>query len=278
MAPRITSYNVCYTKLLRVIVLLALAALDLVVGVANDAVNFLNSSIGSKVAPLWVILTVASIGVLVGSLFSSGMMEIARSGVFYPGKFTFSDIMLLFLAVMITDVILLDVFNTFGLPTSTTVSLVFELLGAAVAVALVNIWNSGTGSLIDYINTGKAMAIISGILVSVAIAFITGLVLMQISRMIFSFKYKKSFFYLGALWGGIALTAISYFAIFKGLKNTTLISKDSIEYIQNNLGTVLLYSWGSWTVIMAVLQHVFKVNILKIIILCGTAALSYNFV
>lgn len=263
--------------LIIVIVLLALAALDLVVGVANDAVNFLNSSIGSKVAPLWVILTVASIGVLVGSLFSSGMMEIARSGVFYPGKFTFSDIMLLFLAVMITDVILLDVFNTFGLPTSTTVSLVFELLGAAVAVALVNIWSSGAGSLIDYINTGKAMAIISGILVSVAIAFITGLILMQISRLIFSFKYKKSFLYLGALWGGIALTAISYFAIFKGLKNTTLISKDSIHYIQDNLGVVLLYSWGIWAVIMAVLQHVFKVNILKIIILCGTAALALSF-
>jgi phosphate/sulfate permease len=157
-----------------VLVLLGLAALDLVVGVANDAVNFLNSSIGSKVAPLWVILTVASVGILIGSLFSSGMMEIARSGVFHPGMFTFPQIMMLFLAVMVTDVILLDVFNTFGLPTSTTVSLVFELLGAAVAVALFNIWQTDSGVLIDYINSGKALTIISCILVSVFIAFAFG--------------------------------------------------------------------------------------------------------
>ena len=260
-----------------VIVLLGLAALDLVVGVANDAVNFLNSSIGSKVAPLWVILTVASIGVLIGSLFSSGMMEIARSGVFHPGMFTFPQIMMLFLAVMVTDVILLDVFNTFGLPTSTTVSLIFELLGAAVAVALVNIWQTDSGFLIDYINTGKAFAIISGILVSVVIAFAFGSGIMWVSRLVFSFKYKKSFNYFGALWGGIALTAITYFAIFKGLKNTTLLSKDTVIYIHDNIGIVLLYTWLSWTALMALLQHVFKINILKIIILAGTAALALSF-
>ena len=260
-----------------VIVLLGLAALDLVVGVANDAVNFLNSSIGSKVAPLWVILTVASIGVLIGSLFSSGMMEIARSGVFHPGMFTFPQIMMLFLAVMVTDVILLDVFNTFGLPTSTTVSLIFELLGAAVAVALVNIWQTDSGLLIDYINTGKAFAIISGILVSVVIAFAFGSGIMWVSRLVFSFKYKKSFNYFGALWGGIALTAITYFAIFKGLKNTTLLSKDTVIYIHDNIGIVLLYTWLSWTALMALLQHVFKINILKIIILAGTAALALSF-
>ena len=263
--------------LIIVIVLLGLATLDLVVGVANDAVNFLNSSIGSKVAPLWVILTVASVGVLIGSLFSSGMMEVARSGVFYPDKFTFPDIMMLFLAVMVTDVILLDVFNTFGLPTSTTVSLVFELLGAAVAVALVNIWDANAGSVIDYINTGKALTIISGILISVVIAFTVGLIIMQISRLIFSFKYQKSFFYLGAIWGGFALTAIFYFAIFKGLKNTTLISKDTLHYMQDNLSVILLYTWGALAVLMGVLQHIFKVNILKIIILCGTAALALSF-
>ncbi|MDD3320353.1 MAG: inorganic phosphate transporter [Paludibacter sp.] len=263
--------------LIIVVVLLGLATLDLVVGVSNDAVNFLNSSIGSKVAPMWVILTVASIGILVGSLFSSGMMEVARSGIFYPGKFTFPDIMMLFLAVMITDVILLDVFNTFGLPTSTTVSLVFELLGAAVAVALVNTWSANTGNVIDYINTGKALTIISGILISVVIAFTFGLIIMQFSRIIFSFKYKKSFLYLGAIWGGFALTAISYFAIFKGLKNTTLISKDSLQLMQDNLSVILLYTWGILTVVMAVLQHIFKVNILKIIILCGTAALALSF-
>jgi phosphate/sulfate permease len=260
-----------------VIVLLGLAALDLVVGVANDAVNFLNSSIGSKVAPLWVILTVASIGVLIGSLFSSGMMEIARSGVFHPGMFTFPQIMMLFLAVMVTDVILLDVFNTFGLPTSTTVSLIFELLGAAVAVALVNIWQTDSGLLIDYINTGKAFAIISGILVSVVIAFAFGSGIMWVSRLVFSFKYKKSFNYFGAIWGGIALTAITYFAIFKGLKNTTLLSKDTVMYIHDNIGIALLYTWLSWTALMALLQHVFKINILKIIILAGTAALALSF-
>ena len=230
--------------LIIVIVLLGLAALDLIVGVANDAVNFLNSSIGSKVAPLWLILTVASVGILIGSLFSSGMMEIARSGVFYPGMFTFPQIMMLFLAVMVTDVILLDVFNTFGLPTSTTVSLIFELLGAAVAVALVNIWQTDSGVLIDYINSGKALTIISGILVSVVIAFVFGSLIMWISRIVFSFKYKKTFKYAGAIWAGLALTAISYFAIFKGLKSSTLISKDSLNYIHDNIGIIFLYTFA----------------------------------
>lgn len=260
-----------------VLVLLGLAALDLVVGVANDAVNFLNSAIGSKVAPLWLILTVASAGVLIGSLFSSGMMEIARSGVFYPGKFTFNDIMLLFLAVMVTDVILLDVFNTFGLPTSTTVSLIFELLGAAVAVALVNIWRTDTGILLDYINSGKALTIISGILVSVVIAFTVGSLIMYFSRLLFSFNYTKSFKYIGAIWTGLALTAISYFAIFKGLKGTTLVSKDVITYISDNIWTILGMTMVFWTVFMALLQWVFKVNILRIIILSGTAALALSF-
>lgn len=263
--------------LIIVIVLLGLAALDLIVGVANDAVNFLNSSIGSKVAPLWLILTVASVGILIGSLFSSGMMEIARSGVFYPGMFTFPQIMMLFLAVMVTDVILLDVFNTFGLPTSTTVSLIFELLGAAVAVALVNIWQTDSGVLIDYINSGKALTIISGILVSVVIAFVFGSLIMWISRIVFSFKYKKTFKYAGAIWAGLALTAISYFAIFKGLKNTTILSKDTLNYIHDNVWIVLMYTMIGWSGIMAILQHIFKVNILKIIILAGTAALALSF-
>lgn len=260
-----------------VLVLLGLAALDLVVGVANDAVNFLNSAIGSKVAPLWVILTVASAGIMIGSLFSSGMMEIARSGVFYPDKFTFNDIMLLFLAVMVTDVILLDVFNTFGLPTSTTVSLIFELLGSAVAVALVNIWRTDNGVVLDYINSGKALTIISGILVSVVIAFTVGSVVMYFSRLLFSFNYTKSFKYIGAIWTGLALTAISYFAIFKGLKSTTLVSKDFINYISDNIWPILALTWVGWTIFMGVLQWVFKVNILKIIILAGTAALALSF-
>jgi phosphate/sulfate permease len=202
--------------LIIILVLLLLAVLDLNVGVANDAVNFLNSSIGSKAAPLWVILSVASLGVLLGTLFSSGMMEIARNGVFRPEMFTFHDVMILFLAVMITDVMLLDIFNSLGLPTSTTVSLIFELLGSAVGVSLFIMWQNNGGNLADYINTAKALAMITAILVSVAIAFVTGSLIMYFSRIIFSFNYKKPFKYFGALWGGFALTAITYFAVFKG--------------------------------------------------------------
>ena len=264
--------------LIIVIILLGLAALDLIVGVANDAVNFLNSSIGSKVAPLWVILTVASIGVMVGTMFSSGMMEIARSGVFYPDKFTFPAIMMLFLAVMITDVILLDLFNTFGLPTSTTISLVFELLGAAVAVALYSVWSSDSGQLIgEFINSGKALAIIGGIFISIAIAFVTGSAIMFLSRLLFSFNYGKIFKYLGAIWGGIALTAITYFAIFKGLKGSVLVAHDMIDYLEHNMGTALLYAFGGWTLLMGVLQYLFRVKILKVIVLAGTAALAMAF-
>ncbi len=264
--------------LIIVIILLGLAALDLIVGVANDAVNFLNSSIGSKVAPLWVILTVASIGVMIGTMFSSGMMEIARSGVFYPEKFTFPAIMILFLAVMLTDVILLDLFNTFGLPTSTTVSLVFELLGAAVAVALFSVWTSGSGEHIgEFLNSGKALAIIGGIFISIAIAFVAGSAIMYVSRLIFSFNYAKPFKYLGAIWGGIALTAITYFAIFKGLKGSVLVSQGMLDYLEHNMGTALLYTFIGWTVFMAILQHLFRVKILKVIVLTGTAALAMAF-
>lgn len=264
--------------LIIVIILLGLAALDLIVGVANDAVNFLNSSIGSKVAPLWVILTVASIGVMIGTMFSSGMMEIARSGVFYPEKFTFPAIMILFLAVMLTDVILLDLFNTFGLPTSTTVSLVFELLGAAVAVALFSVWTSGSGEHIgEFLNSGKALAIIGGIFISIAIAFVAGSAIMYVSRLIFSFNYAKPFKYLGAIWGGIALTAITYFAIFKGLKGSVLVSQGMLDYLEHNMGTALLYTFIGWTVFMGILQHLFRVKILKVIVLTGTAALAMAF-
>jgi len=264
--------------LIIVIILLGLAALDLIVGVANDAVNFLNSSIGSKVAPLWVILTVASIGVMIGTMFSSGMMEIARSGVFYPEKFTFPAIMILFLAVMLTDVILLDLFNTFGLPTSTTVSLVFELLGAAVAVALFSVWTSGSGEHIgEFLNSGKALAIIGGIFISIAIAFVAGSAIMYVSRLIFSFNYVKPFKYLGAIWGGIALTAITYFAIFKGLKGSVLVSHGMLDYLEHNMGTALLYTFIGWTLFMGILQHLFRVKILKVIVLTGTAALAMAF-
>lgn len=264
--------------LIIVIILLGLAALDLIVGVANDAVNFLNSSIGSKVAPLWLILTVASFGVVVGALFSSGMMEIARSGVFYPEKFTFHAVMILFLAVMITDVVLLDLFNTFGLPTSTTVSLVFELLGAAVAVSLFTMWTSNNGGTLgDYINSGKALAIIGGIFISIGIAFVVGTLLMYLSRLLFSFDYGKTFKYLGAIWGGISLTAITYFAIFKGLKGSVLMTENFLYYLENHMGQAILYAFVGWTVLMAILQFVFRVNILKVIVLAGTMALAMAF-
>ncbi len=264
--------------LIIVIILLGLAALDLIVGVSNDAVNFLNSSIGSKVAPLWVIFTVASLGVLIGTLFSSGMMEVARSGVFYPEKFTFPAIMTLFLAVMLTDVILLDLFNTFGLPTSTTVSLVFELLGAAVAVALFTLWTSHSGEQLgDYINSGKALAIISGIFISIAVAFVVGSIVMYLSRLIFSFNYGKTFKFLGAIWSGLALTAITYFALFKGLKGSVLVSTEILGYLESNMNTALLYTFTGWTILMAILQHLFRVKILKIIVLAGTASLAMAF-
>lgn len=263
-----------------IIILMALAVSDLVVGVSNDAVNFLNSALGSKAAPRWVIMTVASVGILLGSVFSSGMMEVARSGVFYPGQFDFHAMMMIFLAVMFTDVILLDMFNTFGLPTSTTVSLVFELLGASVAVALVTIWGQdGTAaSLMQYINSGKAMGIISGILSSVVIAFTTGIIVMFITRTIFSFRYHKSFKYIGAFWCGIALTAISYFAVFKGLKDTSMLSTD-LKMVLNEASTWFVLSTGFvfWTLLMGFIQWVFRFNILKITVLAGTLSLALAF-
>ncbi len=260
--------------------LLVLSCFDLVVGVSNDAANFLNSAVGSKAAPRRTIILVAALGIIIGSLFSSGMMEIARSGVFMPAQFTFHDIMLIFLAVMLTDVILLDVFNTFGLPTSTTVSIVFELLGGAVAVALFKIWSGESGvaqDLASYINSSKALAIISGIFSSVFVAFICGISVMWISRLIFSFNYRKSFKYLGAVWCGVALTAITYFAVFKGLKGSTLVTKDMIRHLDAHIWLYVCYSFVFWTVLMAVLQNVCKVNILKIAVLAGTMALALSF-
>ncbi len=260
--------------------ILVLSCFDLVVGVSNDAANFLNSAVGSKAAPRRTIVLVAALGIIIGSLFSSGMMEIARSGVFMPARFSFHDIMLIFLAVMLTDVILLDVFNTFGLPTSTTVSIVFELLGGAVAAALFKIWSGEPGvaqELSGYINSSKALAIISGIFSSVFIAFICGITVMWISRLIFSFNYQKSFNYLGAVWCGVALTAITYFAIFKGLKGSTLVTKDMIRHLDDHIWLYVCCSLAFWTVLMAVLQNLCKVNILKVSVLAGTMALALSF-
>ncbi len=262
-----------------VAVLAILALSDLVVGVANDAVNFLNSAVGSKAASRRTIMWVASLGILVGVLTTSGMMEVARNGIFHPGMFSFHDIMMLFLAVMLTDVILLDVFNTLGLPTSTTVSLVFELLGAAVCVALFCISASDTATIANlplYINSSTALGIISGILVSVVIAFVCGTVIMYITRIIFSYKFHDKMRSIGAVWCGIALTAITYFAIFKGLKSAPFIPKDFMAYVNENILLCVAIAFAFWTLLMVVLAFM-KVNILRIAVLAGTFALALAF-
>lgn len=261
-------------------ILMALAVSALIVGVSNDAVNFLNSALGSKAAPRYVILLVASTGILLGSIFSSGMMEVARRGVFYPENFYFHEMMMIFLTVMFTNVILLDLFNTFGLPTSTTVSLVFGLLGGAVAVAMVKIWGSDGESLAElptYINSGKALGIISGILTSVIIAFIIGTVVMYITRVIFSFHYHRMFRYVGPLWCGIALTAISYFAIFKGLKDTSIMPHETMAWMNAHTFQLLIYCFVGWTILMALVQYLLKWNILRLTVLAGTLSLALAF-
>ena len=265
--------------LLFVIVLLFLAVTDLIVGITNDAANFLNSAIGSKVAPLKVILTIAGLGVLVGTTFSSGMMEIARSGIFHPDQFYLSEIMIIFLAVMITDVVLLDTFNTFGFPTSTTVSIVFELLGAAVAVSLIKILNS-TDTLADlntYINSAKALAIISGILLSVVIAFTCGMIVQFITRLVFSFNYERNMKYFGAIWGGIAITAIIYFILVKGARGASFMTEEAVAWLHTNTLQLLLYSFIGFAIILQLLVSIFNVNILRIIILVGTFSLAMAF-
>lgn len=261
-----------------IVALLLLAVFDLINGVANDAVNFLNSAIGSKAAPVRVILTVASIGVLVGACFSGGMMEVARNGIFHPNMFSYHEVMLLFLGVMISEVILLDTFNTFGLPTSTTVSLVFGILGAAVATALCKISSFHlTETVWDFINTDKAFEIVTSILLSVVIAFTVGTVVMWISRLSFTFKYQSRFRWFGCFWCGMAMTAIAYFAIFKGLKGSTLIDKDLILYIDQNLNMALLMAFGGFSVLMFLLQHLFMTNILRLTVLAGTFSLALAF-
>lgn len=261
-----------------IIILGLLAVMDLTVGVSNDAVNFLNSAIGSKVAPIRVILIVAAAGILIGSASSSGMMEIARKGIFHPQMFTYYEIMMLFLAVMFGDIILLDLFNTFGMPTSTTVSLIFGLLGAAVAVASVKIWGGDVeGGISQFINSSQAMGIIMGILLSVVVAFVCGTVVMYISRIVFTFTYKQKFKKYGAIWCGIVFTAITYFAVIKGLSGTSYEPKEFVEYITKNFWLSQLLMIIAWSVIMFFFQRVLKINILKIVILAGTFALALAF-
>ncbi|MDD2961774.1 MAG: inorganic phosphate transporter [Muribaculaceae bacterium] len=262
-----------------VIILIVLAILDLVVGVSNDAVNFLNSALGAKVASLRTILIIAALGILIGVVTSNGMMEVARNGVFHPEMFSFSDIMILFVGMMMADVILLNTFNSLGLPTSTTVSLIFELLGSAVAVALFKIWSDSTLTLSDlglFINSGKALVIISGILISVVLSFAVGSIIMYLSRIIFTFRYAKSIERFGSLWCGISLVGIIYFAIIKGLKSSGLITPDVYAYINDNLWYILLLLWGALSVLLYCFQRL-KINILKVTILSGTFALALAF-
>ncbi len=265
--------------LILVVILFALAISDLIVGVSNDAVNFLNSALGSKVAPRYVIMIIASVGIVVGTTFSSGMMEVARKGIFHPDQFVFAEIMIIFLAVMFTDIMLLDVFNTFGLPTSTTVSIVFEILGAAVAISLIKISSLGqdAGTLSQYINSASALAIITGILLSVFIAFSVGAIIQYITRFLFTFNYKRTYKYFGALWGGFAITAITYFILIKGAKGSSFITPENLEWIKANTMLIITGSFVGWTLILQVFYWLFKLDSLKIIVLVGTFALAMAF-
>ncbi len=264
--------------LLIVVVLFILAISDLVVGVSNDAVNFLNAAVGSRSARFKTILAVAALGVFVGAVFSSGMMEVARKGIFHPEFFTFSEVMILFLAVMVTDVILLDAFNTFGMPTSTTVSIVFELLGAAVAVSLMKILTESDAlSLAEYINSGKALAIISGILISVVLSFLGGIVVQYPTRLLFSFDYKKNLKKFGALWGGMAFAAITYFLLIKGIKNASFMTEELKHAILENSWSIILMAFAGWAIVLQLVLTFTQMDIFKPIVLIGTFALSMAF-
>jgi len=274
--------------LLMVIALGVLAVIDLVVGVSNDAVNFLNSAIGSKAVSFKTIMIVASIGIACGALFSSGMMEVARKGIFVPGNFMFDEIMVIFMAVMITDILLLDIFNTLGMPTSTTVSIVFNLLGAAVCIALIKISGNDSQSYSDlftYINTEKATQIIGGILLSVVVAFSVGALVQYISRVLLSFHFEKKSTWIGALFGGIALTALIYFILMKGIKGAD-IAKQSFDFtngltikkfLETYVMELVLAFFIFWTGFSYVFMKFFKQNIYKLIIIIGTFSLALAF-
>ncbi len=261
------------------IILIILAVLDLIVGVSNDAVNFLNSAIGSKVASIKTILLIASLGILVGVTFSSGMMEIARKGIFNPSNFVLYELIIIFLSVMLADIILLDLFNTFGIPTSTTVSIIFELLGASVSISLIKIFNTTKNFALlgDYINTDKVLGIISGILLSVIIAFTVGVIFQFISRMIFTFNFAPRLKRYGAVWGGFALSMIVYFILIKGVKGSSFLTIDQIYWIQNNSYIIIISTFAVSTLILQILASVFTINILKPIVLAGTFALAMAF-
>ena len=264
-----------------------LAIADLIVGVSNDAVNFLSSAIGSKAVSFKKIMIIASFGIALGAIFSSGMMEVARKGIFNPELYYFDEIMIIFLAVMITDILLLDFFNTLGLPTSTTVSIVFELLGAAVSIAAYKIWENSQSinELITYINYSKATQIILGIILSVFIAFTIGAIVQWVSRLILSFDFKRNSNIVSSIFGGIAITSITYFILIKGIKGTSY-SEVTFDYfqgetinnlIERNASQIIIYLTLIWSLISFFLIELYKTNIYKIIILVGTFALALAF-
>lgn len=261
-----------------VIFLFMLAVFDLLVGVSNDAVNFMNSAVGAKVAKFKTIILVAAIGVFAGAIMSNGMMDIARHGIFNPVNFSFYDIMCILLAVMVTDVVLLDIFNTLGLPTSTTVSMVFELLGGTFILAIIRIVGDETGllSLGDMMNTEKALSVILGIFLSVAVAFITGTFVQYVSRLIFSFNYKKHLSWTSGVFGGISVTSLAYFTLIKGLKSAPFMTAESMAWINDNTLSLVLGCFVFFTLLMQIL-HWCKVNVFRIIVLLGTFSLALAF-
>lgn len=266
------------TEIFYVIVgfLLVLAVFDLFVGVSNDAVNFLNSAIGAKVAKFRTVLIVASAGVLIGAVMSAGMMDVARHGIMQPSYYTFKEVITIFLAVMVTDVVVLDMFNSMGMPTSTTVSLVFELLGASFVMALLKIGGGDTLSLGMLLNSNKALTVIIAIFVSVAIAFVAGLLVQWLARVVFSFNYRKKLGYSIGIFGGIAFTSLAYFIFIKGLGGSPFISDSLRQWIDGNTGMLLLVAFIVTTMLSEVLYFL-KVNVFKIIVLAGTFALAMAF-
>lgn len=260
-----------------IIFLFVLAVFDLWVGVSNDAVNFLNSAIGAKVASFKVIIIIAAIGVFCGAIMSNGMMEIARHGIFNPQYFYFDELICIMLAVMVTDVVLLDVFNSLGMPTSTTVSLVFELMGGTVALALLKSMSSdGVIPFAEMLNTDKAFSVVLGIFLSVAIAFIFGALVQWITRLIFTFNYKRNLKWTIGIFGGIATTAIIYFMIIKGVKDLSFMTPENKLWVKEHTKEIVLFSLFGFTILMQIL-HMLKVNVLKVVVLLGTFALAMAF-
>lgn len=259
-----------------VVFLLCLAVFDLFVGVSNDAVNFLNSAIGAKVAKFRTVLIVASAGVAIGAIMSSGMMDVARHGIMQPSNFSFYDVMTIFLAVMVTDIIVLDMFNTLGMPTSTTVSLVFELLGGTFILAVLKVAADPNLAFSDLLNTDKALSVIIAIFVSVAIAFVFGIIVQWLSRIVFTFNYKRHSRYSIAIFGGIAFTALAYFIFLKGIAKSHYIAEDVRTWVEANTQMLLLATFVGSSIVMEVL-HLLRVNIFRLIVLMGTFALAMAF-